>query len=647
MVLWFLDPFGSYSVAGDPPSGFASEATVGYLHTSGGSGLVALYRHYNAATGDYLLTTASSPPSSYVLQATLGYLHTNSGTTGVYQDLAYSYDNGGNITTITDGLWTGSREFAYDDLNRLTQATGNFGPGLAEVTHNYAYDAIGNILQKAGVDYYYCNHPQQPAPSQYCGGAIHPSAVVSTSDGKVYTYDANGNTTGGAGRTLTWNADNRVESVSAPGGSADMVYDYTGTRVKKSGSSATTYFPFAGYEVTGSIVTKYIRVGNETLAAKKGGDKLFYHNDHLGGINVITNIFAVLVQLDEYDPWGSVSRSEGNVEETKRFTGKELDPESGLYYYGGRYYDAQLARFVSPDPFVPQPGNPQSFNRYSYTINNPQIYIDPSGHWFWELLSALTSKNKSASVFVHDPISFILSKLPRKVNAGIQIFGGVVMMITGNPAGALVVASGGLSFAKGNGFQIASQVLGIAGTIAGLYHSYGPGTPWSSESGQSGTNSLAGQQFAEASGGVSLSDAGGKGEMSWSEYMEFRPPDNDGYLTLGEAKWQWQNAKGAPVTVDTNKLDFSGLNVNEFPKGVGSTRPFEFPKWRDFMVHGTVTTELNPNNTVSARIDTFNFDLKPWSGHFLRNVYTLGLRAYMGPGTPFPVHFRGTVPIAP
>ena len=68
---------------------------------------------------------------------------------------------------------------------------------------------------------------------------------------------------------------------------------------------------------------------------------------------------------------------------------------------------------------------------------------------------------------------------------------------------------------------------------------------------------------------------------------------------------------------------------------------------RAFIVHGTVTTKLNPNGTVSVKMDRFNFDLKPWYGNFTRNVYTLALRVYVGPGTPFNVYFRGTVPIAP
>jgi RHS repeat-associated protein len=60
------------------------------------------------------------------------------------------------------------------------------------------------------------------------------------------------------------------------------------------------------------------------------------------------------------------------------FTGQRLDA-TGLYYYGARYYDAGMGRFISPDTIIPDPANPQSFNRYSYCLNNPLKYTDPSG----------------------------------------------------------------------------------------------------------------------------------------------------------------------------------------------------------------------------------------------------------------------------
>ncbi len=63
----------------------------------------------------------------------------------------------------------------------------------------------------------------------------------------------------------------------------------------------------------------------------------------------------------------------------KKFTGQRLDG-TGLYYYNARYYDPLIGRFISPDTIIPDPSNPQSFNRYSYCLNNPLKYIDPNGH---------------------------------------------------------------------------------------------------------------------------------------------------------------------------------------------------------------------------------------------------------------------------
>jgi hypothetical protein len=175
---------------------------------------------------------------------------------------------------------------------------------------------------------------------------------ASTSTTKLYTADTNGNTLTGAGRSFAWTADNRVDSVTM-GGTTTMDYDYTGQRVKKTNGNSVTLYPFAGYEIgPDGTKTKFLRAGTELLAAKQSPisnpeneKRLFYHNDHLGGVNVITDDVpannGARVQLNEYDPWGKVSCTEGNVDPEKRFTGQILDPESGLYYYGGKYYDAE------------------------------------------------------------------------------------------------------------------------------------------------------------------------------------------------------------------------------------------------------------------------------------------------------------------
>ena len=70
----------------------------------------------------------------------------------------------------------------------------------------------------------------------------------------------------------------------------------------------------------------------------------------------------------------------GSVPTDKLFTGQRLDG-TGLYYYGARYYDPTIGRFISADTIVPGFANPQSLNRYSYCLNNPLKYTDPSGNY--------------------------------------------------------------------------------------------------------------------------------------------------------------------------------------------------------------------------------------------------------------------------
>jgi RHS repeat-associated protein len=76
--------------------------------------------------------------------------------------------------------------------------------------------------------------------------------------------------------------------------------------------------------------------------------------------------------------YGDCRNSQGTLGTDKLFTGQRLD-DTGLYYYGARYYDPTIGRFISPDTIVQNPANPQSLNRYSYVLNNPLKYIDPSG----------------------------------------------------------------------------------------------------------------------------------------------------------------------------------------------------------------------------------------------------------------------------
>jgi RHS repeat-associated protein len=104
----------------------------------------------------------------------------------------------------------------------------------------------------------------------------------------------------------------------------------------------------------------------------------------LGSTVAVSDAAGGEVGRVQYDPYGEVLTSTLPADLTDRlFTSQRFDSSSGLYYYNARYYDPHLGRFIQPDSLVPDPLNPQAWNRFSYCGNNPTSYVDPSGHFPW------------------------------------------------------------------------------------------------------------------------------------------------------------------------------------------------------------------------------------------------------------------------
>ncbi len=138
--------------------------------------------------------------------------------------------------------------------------------------------------------------------------------------------------------------------------------------------------------VTDGVQVKHIRIGQRRIATRVVGGlnagTFYTHGDHLSSLNVLTNSTGTEVQRLTYRPFGETDTNLGSVDfDQHRYTGQEQDPETGLYYYRARYYNPVLSRFISPDSIVPEPGKPQSLNRYSYVLNNPTTLVDPNGHY--------------------------------------------------------------------------------------------------------------------------------------------------------------------------------------------------------------------------------------------------------------------------
>jgi RHS repeat-associated protein len=145
------------------------------------------------------------------------------------------------------------------------------------------------------------------------------------------------------------------------------------------------------FKIIGSILIIFI------VAAFAGEKVFFYHTDAAGTPLAITDEGGNVVWRADYKPFGEEEEVTGSHENQKRFIGKEKDKETGLYYFGARYMDAGIGRFIAPDSVsAVDPGtsktneslllNPQKINRYSYGLNNPYRYVDVEGKNIWDLM---------------------------------------------------------------------------------------------------------------------------------------------------------------------------------------------------------------------------------------------------------------------
>tara|TARA_Y100000310_G_scaffold257725_1_gene265878 strand:+ start:107 stop:1375 length:1269 start_codon:yes stop_codon:yes gene_type:complete len=122
--------------------------------------------------------------------------------------------------------------------------------------------------------------------------------------------------------------------------------------------------------------TVYAYGANGLVSKQKGSEVSYYHSDNLGSSALVTDSSGNVKYSTDYYPFGSSLHEEGKEKYT--YNSKELD-NTGLYYYGARYYDASVGRFISVDPMAGDIFNPQRLNRYSYVMNNPLKYVDVNG----------------------------------------------------------------------------------------------------------------------------------------------------------------------------------------------------------------------------------------------------------------------------
>ncbi|MGH8882839.1 MAG: RHS repeat-associated core domain-containing protein, partial [Stackebrandtia sp.] len=251
--------------------------------------------------------------------------------------------------------------YAYDDAGQLTGAT------TATDNQTVAYNATGNITANSRL-------------GAYGYGAAHPHAVT-TAGGNTYTYDAAGLMTSGAGRTLTWDGDGRLESATRGGTTTTYTYDADGARVQQVEGVTTRRYLGDDYEVdvTGGSTTKYVTIAGTLVARKEGTARHWVHTDQQGSVQAETDATGAEVHRKKYRPFGEILSTSGTLPyEARGYAAQRQDP-SGLIWLKARFYDPGLGRFISPDPLIDGDDN-VGLNRYAYAANDPVNHTDPDGN---------------------------------------------------------------------------------------------------------------------------------------------------------------------------------------------------------------------------------------------------------------------------
>ena len=289
---------------------------------------------------------------------------------GVRQD-TYSFDvNTGNLNTRSNTLKSLTESFGYDavGLDRLASVTGPVGQSVT-------YGINGNIQSKSDAGTYaYNNTPY--AVSSISGAQNIPSTTQQVS---YYSFE-------------------KVKNITEGTKTADFVYNADQQRIrmilKDNGTTTKTRWYFGSScerEQTGSTVTRYIWIGGDAysavaLARKVGSGSWEVFNifrDHLGtitqlksGSTIYEYSYDAWGRRRDKDTWGYTLSGEPDLIAGRGFTGHEELTDFNLTNMNGRLYDPVAGRFLSADPYVQASG----FNRYSYPLNNPLKFMDPSGN---------------------------------------------------------------------------------------------------------------------------------------------------------------------------------------------------------------------------------------------------------------------------
>jgi len=306
----------------------------------------------------------------------------------------YVFDKLQRVTTLQYGSGAPAALVSYtwktwDDLATLTHTLAS----SAGTSFTDSYSPAHQILQSTIGNAAYQYASTASATTNYTPNGLNQYATVAS---QAIVYDANGNLTNDGKYTYTYDPENRLTAAAMTGMSASYLYDPAGRRHQKAVTggtyAGTTQYldsgddEIADYTVSGTTATllrRYIPgrgVDQPIAIVTAAGVKTYFHQDKTGSVVATSNASGAITEGPyTYDPYGNClvggAACSGVNSVAYKYTGRRLDPETGLYYYRARYYDPVHGRFMQTDPV----GYAPDMNWYAYVGNDPTDDTDPTG----------------------------------------------------------------------------------------------------------------------------------------------------------------------------------------------------------------------------------------------------------------------------
>jgi RHS repeat-associated protein len=289
-------------------------------------------------------------------------------------NLEFAFTYGGRVSSVNDLVAGELRAYSYDGMGRLKTERSTVASAASAIP-----SAIPNLL--------------------FWPDALRPHALQSVTTPTAnyeFTHDANGNVLSGYDvanssspqlRTFQYDTGALFDFLNmpaaitrSPGSPVQMLYDDAGVRARKGTGPGAVYYIGPHFEVRNGAYTKHVIANGVRLATISGGQTFHFYKDHRGSTVAATDPQGTTVWSGRYTSFGALLGESGVRPTPYLFTDHELDGETGLYYFGARYYDPAVGRFASADSLVTDPFAPQSLNRYAYVRNDPLSRVDPDGH---------------------------------------------------------------------------------------------------------------------------------------------------------------------------------------------------------------------------------------------------------------------------